>query len=84
MNVKRQFPLDVKFRGKTVGEFFADLLVEDKILVELKAVNRFSPEHFAQIIDYLKATGISVGLIINFGNPQLQYCRFNNKFLNNS
>ncbi len=81
MIVKRQFPLNVKFRGIIVGEFFADLLVDDRILVQLKAVSRFSPEHFAQIINYLKATGIPVGLIINFGNPQLQYRRFNNKFI---
>lgn len=81
LKVKRQVPLKVKFRGVIVGDFDADLLVEDKILVELKAVSGFANEHFAQILNYLKATGIEVGLIVNFGNPKLEYRRFNNKFL---
>lgn len=83
LKVQRQVPLRVKFRGTIVGEFFADLMVDDKIIVELKTVNRFNNEHFAQLINYLKATEIEVGLIVNFGNSTLEYRRFNNKFLNN-
>jgi len=56
-------------------------LVENKILVELKAVNKLTNEHYAQLINYLKATGIEVGLIVNFGNPKLEYRRFNNRFV---
>jgi GxxExxY protein len=70
-----QIPLHVKFRGVIVGEFYADMLVEEKILVELKAVGRIAPEHKAQVINYLKATGIEIGLLINFGNPKLEYYR---------
>lgn len=81
LSVESQVPLKVYFRGIVVGEFFADLLVEGKVLVELKAVNSFTNEHFAQTINYLKATKIEVGLIVNFGNPKLEYRRFNNRFL---
>lgn len=80
LKVENQFPLKVKFRGVVVGEFYADLLVEDKVLIELKAVNNFANEHFAQLLNYLKATEIEVGLIINFGKPKLEYRRFNNRF----
>ena len=70
-----QFPLNVKFRGVIVGEFFADILVEDRVILELKAVKALLPEHLAQTINYLKATGIEVALLINFGNPKLEYKR---------
>jgi GxxExxY protein len=64
------------FRGECVGDFYADLFVEEKVIVELKAVKALAPEHQAQIINYLNATGIEVGLLINFGNPKLEYKRF--------
>lgn len=81
LKVESQVPLKVLFRGAVVGEFYADVLVENKILIELKAINNLANEHFAQLINYLKATGIEVGLLINFGNPKLEYRRFNNRFL---
>ncbi len=58
-----------------VGDFYADILVENKVLLELKAASRIMPEHKAQVINYLKATGIEVGLLINFGNARLEYNR---------
>lgn len=70
-----QVPLKVKFRGVIVGEFYADILVEDKVLIELKAVSRIIGEHKAQVINYLKATGIEIGLLVNFGNAKLEYYR---------
>jgi GxxExxY protein len=71
------------FRGECVGEFYADLFGEEKVIVELKAVKAIAPEHQAQIINYLNATGIKVGLLINFGNPKLEYKRFTrNKNMN--
>lgn len=76
LSAKSQQPITVMFRGERVGEFFTDLLVEGKVVVELKAVKVIAPEHQAQIINYLKATGIEVGLLINFGNPKLEYKRF--------
>ena len=78
--VKTQVPLKVIFRGNVVGDFYADLLVERKIIVELKAVKKMGNEHFAQILNYLRATGIEVGLVINFGNPKIEYRRFDNRF----
>lgn len=74
-NAISQMRLQVKFRGVIVGDFYADLFVEGKILVELKAVSRVLPEHKAQVINYLKATGIEVGLLVNFGNPKVEYFR---------
>lgn len=75
-----QVPLLVKFRGMIVGKFYADILVENKVLIELKAVNNLGSEHYAQLLNYLKATGIEVGLIVNFGNTKLEYRRFDNHF----
>jgi GxxExxY protein len=75
VSASAQHPVHVMFRGHWVGEFYADILVEGKVVVELKAVKAILPEHKAQLINYLKATGIEVGLLINFGNPKLQYRR---------
>lgn len=75
INARQQVPLSVKFRGVIVGEFHADILVEDKVIIELKAVRALAPEHQAQLINYLKATGIEIGLLVNFGNPKLEYRR---------
>jgi GxxExxY protein len=76
LKAQSQVPLNVEFRGISVGDFFADILVEDNVMLELKAVKKLAPEHMAQLINYLKATGIEVGLLINFGNPKLEYKRF--------
>lgn len=73
--VRAQSPINVYFRGVTVGSFYADLLVGERVIVELKTVSQISEQHRAQVINYLNATGFSVGLIINFGNPRLQYRR---------
>jgi GxxExxY protein len=79
MSARAQFPLAVKFRGHVVGEFYADVLLEDKIIIELKAVRALTPEHHAQLINYLNATGIDVGLLVNFGNPKLEFRRFHRR-----
>jgi GxxExxY protein len=68
-------PLSVKYRGRGVGEFFADVLVAGKVIVELKVARALAPEHQAQLINYLKASGLEVGLLINFGTPRLEYKR---------
>ncbi|MCY4450171.1 MAG: GxxExxY protein [Chloroflexi bacterium] len=73
--VQAQAPINVYFRQEVVGVFFADLLVEGRVIVELKAVKALSPEHQAQVINYLQATGIEVGLLLNFGRPRLEYKR---------
>jgi GxxExxY protein len=75
LNVCCQHPVKVMFRGECVGEFFADLLVENCVIVELKAVKALAPEHMAQVINYLNAAGIEVGLLVNFGPPKIEYRR---------
>ena len=71
-----QHPIKVMFRNECVGDFYADVFVERQVIVELKAIKAIAPEHQAQIINYLKATGVEVGLLINFGSPKLEYKRF--------
>ncbi len=75
MKVVSQFPFTVMFRGKPVGSYYADILVEDKVIVEVKAVSVLAPEHQAQVINYLKASGIEVGLLVNFSHPKLEFKR---------
>lgn len=75
LEVRPQAPLAVLFRGDLVGQFYADLLVEELVIVELKAVKVLLPEHQAQVINYLKATKLEVGLLLNFGSPKLEYRR---------
>lgn len=75
LKVVSQVPIEVCFRGQKVGHFFADLLIEDVVIVEIKAVKELSPEHQAQIINYLKASGIEIGLLVNFAKPKLEYRR---------
>ncbi len=69
LNVKSEAesPVKVYYEEKLVGDFIADLLVEDKVIIELKAVKELNEAHEVQLVNYLKATGIEVGLLINFG-----------------
>jgi GxxExxY protein len=75
LNVQAQAPLSITFRGQQVGQFFADVLVEDRVIIELKSVSALTGEHQAQVINYLKGTGKEVGLLVNFGRPTLEYKR---------
>ncbi len=79
LQVRTEAPISVTFRGQNVGEFYADLLVEEKIIVELKAVSALAKEHIAQVINYLYASGMDVGLLINFGTPKMEYRRLERK-----
>jgi len=77
---KAQFPLVVNFRGQMVGEFFADLFVEEALIVELKAVKALDSSHKAQLLNYLAAAGEGTGLLVNFGAPKLEIKRlYNNR-----
>ena len=67
LSVRQQVPIQVCYEGKVVGEYFADLLVDDKVIAELKATKEIIDAHEAQLINYLKATNIEVGLLLNFG-----------------
>ncbi len=65
--VKQQVPIEVFYNEVIVGEFTADLLIQDCLLLELKAVQSLLPEHEVQLVNYLTATGLESGLLINFG-----------------
>ena len=67
IKVKRQVAIQVFFEGEVVGEFVPDLWVEDRVLVELKALLSLQKEHEAQLVNYLTATKVDTGLLINFG-----------------
>ena len=66
----------VVFRNRVVGDFYADTLVENLVIIELKAVKSIGTENEAQLINYLKATNKRVGLLVNFGKPKLEWKRF--------
>lgn len=72
--VKQQVPINVYYEDKLVGEYLADLLVQDKVIVELKAVRELADAHEAQLVNYLKATNVEVGLVLNFG-PKPEFKR---------
>jgi len=75
----RQVDIPVSFRGQSVGEFSADLLVEGCVLIELKAARAIDSSHEAQLLNYLRATNIEVGLVLNFGlRPQLKRLIYDN------
>ena len=66
LEAKNQVAIQVSYKGKIVGEYIGDILVEDKVLVELKTVEQLDRIHEAQLLNYLKATGFQVGLLVNF------------------
>jgi GxxExxY protein len=66
LKVENQVPITVKYKANVVGEYFADLLVEDKVIIELKTVENLDKAHEAQLLNYLKATDLQVGLLVNF------------------
>ena len=76
LKAKSQVPITVHYKDKVVGEYFADIVVEDQVIIELKAIDRIQKIHEAQLLNYLKATGYKVGLLINFTYPKAQIKRF--------
>ncbi len=84
LSVERQKRISVIFRDKSIGDFKTDLLVNEKVLIELKAVRSIDPSHEAQLINYLKASDIEIGLLLNFGRkPEFKRFVFsNNKKVN--
>jgi GxxExxY protein len=74
LKIEQQSPIQVYYAGNLVGEYIADIIVCDAVIVELKAVRELAAEHEAQLMNYLKATSIEVGLLMNFG-VKAQYLR---------
>jgi|ERR1051326_1157570 GxxExxY protein len=75
VSARAQVSFPVCYKGQYVGEYLADLVVEERLIVELKCVDRFVNEHLAQCINYLKASGLRVGLLINFQRPRVEWKR---------
>ena len=75
MAVETKAPLEVRYKGQTVGAYQADLLVERSVVVELKAIDGLGKSHISQVLNYLRATNLNVGLLLNFGTPRLQFRR---------
>lgn len=79
LKVKQEFPIVVHYLGQTVGEYFSDLIVDDLVIVEIKATKVLLQEHEAQLLNYLKATPHEVGLLLNFGpKPEQKRRSFDN------
>jgi GxxExxY protein len=79
LNCERQKKIDVYYKATLVGEYYADIIVEDKIILELKASEAICEEHEFQLINYLKATNVEVGLLLNFGKkPEIKRKIFTN------
>ena len=72
---QQQFPIDVKYKGVLVGTYIADLFVAGKVIVEIKSEKEYNPKHEAQLLNYMKATGIRVGLLLNFGEKRCEHKR---------
>jgi len=72
---QQQVPLRVYFEGKAVGDYLADILVDSKIILELKSVDKIVDTHRAQVLNYLRATRLKLGMILNFSKKSLEYER---------
>jgi GxxExxY protein len=75
LKVVQQNPIEIYYKDVLVGEYIADLLVESSVLVELRAAQGLDDIHYAQCLNYLRATGLGVCLLLNFGKPELQIRR---------
>jgi len=71
-----EHPIHVLFKGVVVGDYYADLIVEGKVIVELKVAKQYNPLDEAQLLNELKATGLTVGLLVNFGRERVEFKRF--------
>lgn len=80
LQINQQTPIQIKYDGIIVGDYIADLLVNDRIILELKTVKSIDNHHQAQCMNYLKATKLSICLLINFGNPKAEIKRIVNQF----
>jgi len=76
LNVGYNMPYVVKYRAEVVGEYFADLVVNDKVILELKSVKSFTGEHTAQLLNYLHISGCKLGYLLNFQNSRFEFKRY--------
>lgn len=76
LKVECQTPISVQYKDAVVGEYFADIIVEKRVIIELKAVKNLQKVHEAQLLNYLRATGYKIGLLVNFTHPKAVIKRF--------
>jgi GxxExxY protein len=76
LKVQSQVPIQIRYKSQIVGDYIADILVEGQVIIELKTVDQLLKIHEAQLLNYLKATGIKVGLLINFKGSKADIKRF--------
>jgi GxxExxY protein len=76
LEAENQVPIKVGYKGKEVGEYYADIVVEHQVILEVKAVDSLQKVHEAQLLNYLKATGYKLGLLVNFSHPKAEIRRF--------
>ena len=75
IEAKQQAPIIVYFEEEVIGNYYADILVEDKVILEIKSVENIIDAHIAQTLNYLKATGLRLAIILNFSKEKLKYKR---------
>ncbi len=80
LKVSQQQSIEVNYAAIVVGHYIADIVVEEKVIIEIKVASKLDEVHAAQTINYLKATGYPVALLLNFGKPKIEIRRFINKF----
>ena len=76
LQAEREYPIKVYYKGLIISDYFADLFIEQKIIVELKIAKQYNPKDAPQLLNELKATGITTGLLINFGARKVEFKRF--------
>jgi GxxExxY protein len=76
LKAENQVPIKVTYKGTDVGEYYADIVVENQVILEIKAAEALQKAHEAQLLNYLKATGYKIGLLVNFTYPKAQVKRF--------
>ncbi|CAD7848660.1 MAG: hypothetical protein [Olavius algarvensis Delta 4 endosymbiont] len=76
LKAESQVPINVEYKSENVGEYFADIIVEDQVILELKATEVIAKKHEAQLLNYLKATEFKVGMLINFTHPKAEIKRY--------
>jgi GxxExxY protein len=75
LKAEAQVPIKVRYKDDVVGEYIADIFVEDRVIVELKTVESLEKIHEAQLLNYLKATGLNIGMLVNFRHPKAEIKR---------
>ncbi|MEK7559307.1 MAG: GxxExxY protein [Patescibacteria group bacterium] len=78
LNFKKELSVDLLYNGKKIGKYFLDFLIEDKVILEVKTVDRLKPKDFKQVLAYLAANNLELGILVNFRTDRLSYKRILN------